>query len=541
MELSRPKIAIFAGATATVLNTEPLVTSNKARVQHGLPPRVERDGSPPRFDVLRPQRLAAPVTVLIEQHSAHPLEADAAELYAPPDGYVDTQGQFTAERRAPSDVPVYRVTLDPYYGLFLLPYMARQATGEPWEGDKGAAGGRQPFFADSARLVEEIDRFGVSDSGHGNLLSAKAEFDHIRAAPSGGYASGLPASRRTDIGTGDIRVEARGRDFFPYRPFEDRTEPDLPVLARVTNVVQAALASGEYAGAVWLEGTPFLEETLYWLNLVIDTTVPIVGVASHRPHGAISNDGDRNLVDAVDYIVSRIWADEAGHDRVGAVAVLDELVYTARELQKGDARPGAYVATGGHGGIVGRSGRPGAPALTFIPTRRHTSTSLVNASTWPSSVFDGDSRLRPDAIPHVTIVKHARFSPPRGDETAEIDAMVAANLARAVTAGFVVEGAAPYGRAAPAAERALRRAAFQGMPVVMVGRGNADGFVPPGVPEFAIAGSNLTATKARLLIMACLLRFGPPPRAREPERPTEAEQRALGDMLDQYRAVFAEH
>jgi hypothetical protein len=41
--------------------------------------------------------------------------------------------------------------------------------------------------------------------------------------------------------------------------------------------------------------------------------------------------------------------------------------------------------------------------------------------------------------------------------------------------------------------------------------------------------------------MACLLRFGPPPRARDPERPTEAEQRALGDMLDQYRAVFAEH
>jgi L-asparaginase len=517
------------------------VTSNKARGQYGLAPMLERDGSPPRFDVLRPQRLAAPVTMLIEQHSAHPLEVDAADLYAPPDGYVDADGRFRAERRDMSDVPVYRVTLEPEDGLYLLPYMARQATGQPWDGDKGAVGGRQPFYADSARLVEEIDRFGVSDSGHGNLLSAKADFDHIRAAPPGGYARGLSGSLRTDVGDGDIPPEERGRDFFPYRPYEERTEPDLPVLARVTEVVQRVMASGEYAGAVWLEGTPFLEETLYWLNLVIDTTAPIVGVASHRPHGAISNDGDRNLVDAVDYIVSGIWADDAGHDRVGAVAVLDELLYTARELQKGDARPGGYVATGGHGGVVGRAGRPGAPVLTFLPNRRHTSTSMVRSTSWPSTVFDDAGALKANAVPHVGIIKHARYMPPRGDETAEIDAMVAANLARGAASGFVVEGAAPYGRASPAAERALRRAAMQGMPVVMVGRGNADGFVPPGVPDFAIAGSNLTATKARLLLMACLLRFGPPPAAGDPDRPTDAEQQAIRETFHQYRAVYAEH
>jgi hypothetical protein len=485
--------------------------------------------------------LAAPVTVLIEHHTAHPLEVDAAALYAPPDGYVDASGAFRTERRDPHDVPVYCVTLNPEDGLYLLPYMARQATGEPWEGDKGAVGARQPFYADSARLVEEIDRFGVSDSGHGNLLSAKADFDHVRAAPPGGYTQGLSGSRRTDVGDGDIGFEERGRDFFPYRPYEDRTEPDLPVLARVTDVVQRAMARGDYAGAVWLEGTPFLEETLYWLNLVIDTTVPIVGVASHRPHGAISNDGDRNLVDAVDYIVSGIWADDAGKDRVGAVAVLDELLYTARELQKGDARPGGYVSTGGHGGVVGRAGRPGAPVLTFVPNRRHTSTSMVKSTSWPRAVFDDAGALKTDAIPHVAIVKHARYMPPRGDETAEIDAMIAANLARGGASGFVVEGASPYGRASPAAERALRRAAVQGMPVVMVGRGNSDGFVPPGVPDFAIAGSNLTATKARLLLMACLLRYGHPPSAADPASPSDAEQRAIREILEQYRAVFAEH
>jgi hypothetical protein len=318
-------------------------------------------------------------------------------------------------------------------------------------------------------------------------------------------------------------------------------------LARVTDIVQRAMASGEYAGAIWLEGTPFLEETLYWLNLVLDTTRPIVGVASHRPHGAISNDGDRNLVDAADYIVSRIWADEAGNDRIGAVAVLDELVYTARELQKGDARPGGFVATGGHGGIVGRSGRPGGPVLTFVPNRRHTSTSLLTSTSWRSEVFDEEGGVKPDAIPHVSIVKHARYMPPRAGEDGpavvypEIDAMVAANLGRRGPSGFVVEGAAPYGRAAPAAETALRRAAMQRMPVVMVGRGNAEGFVPPGVPSYAIAGSNLTATKARLMLMACLLRFGAPPPARDPDRPTDAEAGAIKDILEQYRMAFAEH
>lgn len=68
---SKPKIAVFSGPTATIQNSEPLVTSNKARERYGLLLRPNPDGSPMRFDALRPQRLAAPVTVYIEQFSAH--------------------------------------------------------------------------------------------------------------------------------------------------------------------------------------------------------------------------------------------------------------------------------------------------------------------------------------------------------------------------------------------------------------------------------------------------------------------------------------
>jgi len=53
------KIAVFSGPTATIQNTEPLVTSNKAREKYDLPPRKNPDGRPMRFDALRAQRLAA--------------------------------------------------------------------------------------------------------------------------------------------------------------------------------------------------------------------------------------------------------------------------------------------------------------------------------------------------------------------------------------------------------------------------------------------------------------------------------------------------
>ena len=64
----KPRIAHFAGPNATIQNSPPLVTSNKARAKYGLPlDRPIPDGSAARFDVLRAQRLAAPVTVYVEQ------------------------------------------------------------------------------------------------------------------------------------------------------------------------------------------------------------------------------------------------------------------------------------------------------------------------------------------------------------------------------------------------------------------------------------------------------------------------------------------
>ena len=563
----KPRIAVFSGPTATIQNSEPLVTSNKAREKYGLPPRLNADGTQVRFDVLRGQRLAAPVTVYIEQFSAHPLERDHAELYGPPDGYLDAEGVFHKLSTSAKDKPVYEVTLRPEDGLYPLPYMARQANGQPWEMDGTeknvpAELCRVPFFPDGSRLFEEIDRFGISDEGIGCLLSSKADFDFYRALPSGGYAKGRSAFERTDIGAGDIAPEIRGTDFFPYRPSDLRKEPPMAALARLTNVVQKALASGQYTGAIWLEGSPFVEETIYWLNLLIDTTVPIAGNSSQRPHGAIGNDGDRNIVDSVDYITSRIWADESGRDCVGAVAILDEQIFTARDVQKADARPGGYVATGGHGGIIGRMGHPGLPQFSFKTVKRHTYKSAVNVTHLPSGVQgckvqgssfgtinvtikDAEANLLASAIPKVTIVTHARYLPEdttgNADQEVDILARIEKNLRDAPLAGFVAEGSAPFGAMSNYVDAAFKRATFSGMPVVKVGRGNAGGFVDAKRDPLAIAGSNLTATKARLLLMACLMKFGSLPPAADLAKPTPTETDATKAKLAQYQEVFDSH
>ena len=70
----------------------------------------------------------------------------------------------------------------------------------------------------------------------------------------------------------------------------------------------------------------------------------------------------------------------------------------------------------------------------------------------------------------------------------------------------------------------LQRAIYAGLPVVRVGRGSPEGFADPH--DYFIAGSNLTSTKARMLLMACLLKLGSLPPAKDPGiRPRKSSHR----------------
>ena len=103
-----------------------------------------------------------------------------------------------------------------------------------------------------------------------------------------------------------------------------------------------------------------------------------------------------------------------------------------------------------------------------------------------------------------------------GDLAASIDH----KLSLGALTGFVIQGLVPYGMS-PATSRhdMLVKAALSGIPVAKAGRGASMGFADPH--PFQIAATNLTATKARLLLMACLLKFGSLPPAKESRQADE--------------------
>jgi L-asparaginase len=562
---TKARIAHIAGPNATIQNTPPLVTSNKARARRGLPPRLNPDGTTPAFDALRAQRLAAPAKVYVEQFSAHPLEADAGELYGAPDGYVGSDGVFRKERQSAGDKPVYEIEIKPEDGLYPLPYMAVQADGQPWEEECAAPGApeakaRQGFFPDGSRSFEEIDRLSVGVHGTASPISAVAEIDFYRGLPPAGFKKGLPARLRTDTGTGDIPPEVRGRDFYPYKPYHLVSAASRPALAKFTNDVQALASSGTYDGIMWTQGSPQVEESAYWFSLLIDTTRPICGNSAQRPHGQISADGPQNIVHSVEYIASHKWADEQGRNRCGAVVIQEQQIFAAREVAKVDARPGGYRATGGHGGVLGNISHTGRIALTYLPAYKHTYLSEVNLTRLPASVSavtktkDGlgmvrvavkeNGKLLPDAIPVVSIIKDGNYSTLEiGDEPSlELDliASIEHKLGLGKLTGFVVEGHVPYGTSPSQSRHKLQiKAALSGIPVVKVGRNAPEGFADPH--EFMIAGANLTATKARLLLMASLMKLGSLPAAKDPDRPTPDELKATRKAVAAYQEIFDTH
>jgi L-asparaginase len=559
----KARIAVFSGATATITNSVPLISSNKVRSKRGLSSLTDHNGSPLRFDHLAPQRLAAPVEVLIEQFSAHPLERDAAPLYGPPDGYLDAHGIFRTSRQSAADKPVYRATLSPEDGLYLLPYMAMQSDGTPWEGlcaspDAPPEQCRQSFFPDASRLFEEIDRGlgGRSAQGTANVLSSLADFDFYRALPSAGYTQGLDEQDRTDVGQGAVAREVLGEDYFPYGRF--RSDPRLEDLARVTNSVQTALDGSDYQGAIWLESSYTVAETAYWLNLLIDTRIPISANSSQRVHGIVGNDGDRNLVDSVQYILSGAWADEAGNDRFGAVLVQAEQIFASRQVEKEDARPGGYRAVGGHGGVLGTVGPP--VTLWFEPTTRHTWHSAVKLPKLPATVSgvrktnrgiasvevpvkDAKGSLLGSAIPKVTMVRYNRYVKDNAlglaEEEVEVLARIDKNLRDAPLSGLVAEGIG--GNVHEPLWNALDIASLSGIPVVRVSRGDEGMMVTVNGSDLTIEGNNLSPVKARLLLMATLMKLGALPPARNPESPTAQEKQAVREKIEAYQEVFNTH
>ena len=230
------------------------------------------------------------MTVYVEQFSAHPLESDASELYAPPDGYLGADGVLPLNRASVDDRPVYEVTLNPEDGLYLLPYMARQADGSAWEDDRAhpVAPEIRPAspFSPTLSALRGDRPLRTGRGGPGQPALAQADYDFYRVAPSGGYKKGLRAAMRTDSARATSRPEANGHGLLQLQA--RRTCAATPRTRFVARHEYGAVGDGSRpvrrAGSGWRAART--SKRPYWLNLLIDTEVPICGNSSQRPHGA---------------------------------------------------------------------------------------------------------------------------------------------------------------------------------------------------------------------------------------------------------------
>jgi L-asparaginase type II len=81
-------------------------------------------------------------------------------------------------------------------------------------------------------------------------------------------------------------------------------------------------------GATWVQGTNSLEETAFFLNLVVHTDKPITVVGAQRPFTAISTDAHLNLYNAIRVAAS------PGARGMGVLAVTNSEINAARDVTK---------------------------------------------------------------------------------------------------------------------------------------------------------------------------------------------------------------
>ena len=59
--------------------------------------------------------------------------------------------------------------------------------------------------------------------------------------------------------------------------------------------------------------------------------------------------------------------------------------------------------------------------------------------------------------------------------------------------------------------------------------------------DLTIEGSNMDTIKARLLLIASMLKLGRLPKVSDPRNPTAAERQAVVDRIAQFQEIFETH
>ena len=242
--------------------------------------------------------------------------------------------------------------------------------------------------------------------------------------------------------------------------------------------VNTLLAQKDVHGIVITHGTDTLEETAYFLNLVVKSKKPVVLVGSMRPSSAISADGPVNLYNAV---VLAAAPDAAGR---GVLVAMNDQIHAGRDVSKSNTTMVDTFRTPELGMLGYFQG--GKPFFYRQVTRKHTTETEFDISAL-------------NALPAVDVAyAYANVGP------TAIDAFVNAGVKGLVHAG-VGNGSLPA-KVRPA----LSAARAKGVVVVRasrVGQGilARNGEANDDELDFVVADT-LSAQKARILLMLALTR-----------------------------------
>ncbi|WP_054259511.1 type II asparaginase [Propionispora sp. 2/2-37] len=252
----------------------------------------------------------------------------------------------------------------------------------------------------------------------------------------------------------------------------DMTDEVWLKLAKRTNEL---LADPKINGVVITHGTDTLEETAYFLNLVVKSDKPVVLVGAMRPATAISADGPVNLLNAVRLAASKSAAGQ------GVLVAMNDEINGARDVTKTNT---SHVSTfkAPELGYLGYF-NDGEPYFYRKVTRKHTK----------DTEFDVRNLTE---LPDVEIIyTHVN------ENRALIDAAVAAGARGIVYAG------SGMGSIHRNAEPALVDAQKKGVVIVRSSR-TGNGIVTPSsaqwTAEHFLDGDNLNPQKARVLLQLAL-------------------------------------
>jgi glutamin-(asparagin-)ase len=184
---------------------------------------------------------------------------------------------------------------------------------------------------------------GASSVNTGDYDSAKVAVDKIIAA--------VPEMRQV--------ANVRGEQIFQIGSESFNDERLLKLAKRVSELVKQP----DVDAVMITHGTDTIEETSYFLNLMLKTEKPVVIVGAMRPGTALSADGPLNL-----YNAAIVAASKEARGK-GVLVVMNDEIHSARDVTKSNAlKVETFKSLYGPLGVVVES----KPYFYRLPARPHT-------------------------------------------------------------------------------------------------------------------------------------------------------------------------